>query len=92
MTYALLKEGKSIAEAAAARELTVGTLEGHVAKGIGEGVLEITDYLEKPKVDAVSTWMKANPEADSKAAMEHFAQAYSYGQLRMVQAWLKQEG
>ncbi|MBK8582942.1 MAG: AAA family ATPase [Flavobacteriales bacterium] len=92
MSYALLKEGKSIAEAAAARELTVGTLEGHVAKGIGEGVLEITDYLEKPKVEAVSTWMKANPEADSKAAMEHFAQAYSYGQLRMVQAWLKQEG
>lgn len=92
LTYAMLKEGRTIAETAAARELTVGTLEGHVARGIGEGVLEITDYLEKPKLEAVSTWLKANPEADSKAAMDHFAQAYSYGQLRMVQAWLKKEG
>ena len=92
MTYALLKEGKTIAEAAAARELTVGTLEGHVARGIGEGVLEITDYLEKPKLDAASAWMKANPEADSKAAMDHFGPIYTYGQLRMVQAWMKREG
>ncbi len=89
LTYALLKEGKGLAEVAAARQLSLGTIEGHAARGIGEGELEITSVMEAPALDAMAEWMRAHPERTMNEAKAHFGERFSFGQLRMVQAWLK---
>lgn len=90
-TYALLKEGKTLAEAAAERQLSLGTLEGHAARGIAEGEVEISAVMEDAVRDHIADWMREFPEKDTNAARAHFGEQYSYGQLRMVQAWLKKE-
>ncbi len=89
LTYALLKEGKSLAEVATARQLSVGTIEGHAARGVGEGEVEITSVISAPELDAMADWMRANPERSINDARAHFGERFSFGQLRMAQAWLK---
>ncbi|MBS1943874.1 MAG: helix-turn-helix domain-containing protein, partial [Bacteroidetes bacterium] len=76
---------------AAERQLSLGTLEGHAARGIAEGELEITAVMEDAVRDHIADWMREFPEKDTNAARAHFGEQYSYGQLRMVQAWLKRE-
>src|SRR5690606_17817955 len=90
-TYGLLKEGKTFAEAAAERQLSLGTIEGHAAAGIAEGVVDIASVREDAGRDAIADWMRGNATATTQEARNHFGEQYSYGQLRMVQAWVKGE-
>lgn len=90
-TYALLQEGKSLAEVAAARQLSLGTIEGHAARGIAEGEIDIASVMEDGMRNAVADWMQEHPKATTQEARDHFRETYSYGQLRMVQAWLRKE-
>ncbi len=90
-TFALLKEGKTVAEAAADRQLSVGTIEGHVAKGIAEGEVEIGTVMEDAVRDVIADWMREHPDSTTQDARNHFGEAYSFGKLRMVQAWLRKE-
>lgn len=90
-TYALLQEGKDLAAVAAERKLSLGTIEGHVARGIGEGEVEIADVMAHTVRDSIANWMRENKDKATNDARAHFGETYSYGQLRMVQAWLKKE-
>ncbi len=90
-TYALLKEGLSLADAAKVRQLSMGTLEGHAARGISEGEVDITSVMDDLARDHIADWMREHPEQGTNEARTYFGETYSYGQLRMVQAWLKRE-
>ncbi|HMN05791.1 MAG TPA: helix-turn-helix domain-containing protein [Flavobacteriales bacterium] len=90
-TYALLKEGKDIAAVAAERGLSRGTIEGHAAKGIAAGVVDIASVMEDAARDAIAEWMQENPKASTQDLRNHFGDRFSYGQLRMVQAWVRKE-
>lgn len=88
-TYALINAGKDIATVAAERSLTESTIESHVAKGIAEGEVEIGSLMDEPTRDKIAGYIIANPEVGSGEIFGHFNAAYSYGKLRMVQAWLR---
>jgi dephospho-CoA kinase len=88
-TYALVKQGKSLQEIAAERSMSVSTIEGHAARGIAEDVLRIEELLPADVRDALGDWMRENPESNLNDARTHFGDTYTYGQLRMVQAWVK---
>ncbi len=90
-TYALLKEGKDLLTVAALRQLSLGTIEGHAARGIGEGEVEISTLMEDAVRDTIADWMRENTDKATNDARAHFGEKYSFGQLRMVQAWLKLE-
>src|SRR5690606_16473888 len=90
-TYALLKEGKDLAAVAAERQLSLGTIQGHAARGIAGGEVDITAVMDDATRDTIADWMRAHKEKATNDARAHFGEAYSYGQLRMVQAWLKRE-
>ncbi|MEZ4740194.1 MAG: AAA family ATPase [Flavobacteriales bacterium] len=90
-TYVLLKDGKDAEAIAKERQLSVGTIHGHFARGVGEGVLDITEVMDEPSREAIATWMRENADKGTNDARAHFGDAYSYGQLRIVQAWLKLE-
>jgi uncharacterized protein YpbB len=90
-TYALLQEGKDLAAVAKERELTVSTIEGHAAKGIAAGEVEIGQVLADSIRDKVADYIRANAEVGTKDVRTHFGDAYSFGQIHMVQAWLKLE-
>ena len=90
-TYVLVKEGKDAAAIAAERQLSVGTIHGHFAKGVGEGVLDIREVMDDATRDTIGNWMRENADKGTNDARARFGETYSYGQLRIVQAWLKLE-
>ena len=87
-TYVMFKEGTPIDEIAAERSLTRSTVEGHIARGISEGVIEIDSVMPAEKRDTIAEWMQEN-KAGLNEARANFGDRFSYGELRMVQAWLK---
>lgn len=87
-TYVLFKEGKPIDEIATERSLTRSTVEGHIARGIAEGVIDIEAVMPAEKRDVIGDWMKEN-KAGLNEARANFGDRYTFGVLRMVQAWLK---
>jgi len=88
-SFALLNEGKTLAEVAAERSLSLGTIEGHAAKGITEGEVEIDAVIAPDIRDKLADFMRENPDKGSNDVRAHFGDIYSYGQIRIVQAWLK---
>jgi hypothetical protein len=82
ITYSLLDEGKDIAAVAKERELAKSTIEGHVARGIGEGRLKVHDYLSKTEIKEIQGKMTAT--SDSKAIFNALDGKYSFAQIRMV--------
>ena len=92
-SYALsLAEGKDVAAIAKERGLTRGTIEGHMARGITEGTVDIKKVIDTPTRDAIAAWMREHADQGTNEARAHFGEAYSFGQLRIVQAWLKEGG
>jgi uncharacterized protein YpbB len=87
-TYALLNEGLSIAQVAAKRGLSLTTIEGHAAKGIGEGSLRLEMFLNSEQITEISAALAGRPLKD---AYEQLAGRYGFGQLRMVEAAQKKE-
>ncbi len=90
-TYALIKEGKSLEEVAKERGLSLGTIEGHAAKGITEDLVDIDAVLSVQIRDVIANWWRENPDKHSNEARAHFGEKYSYGQLRIVQAWVNHQ-
>ena len=90
-TYALHKAGWTLDQIAAERSMAKSTIEGHFARGIGEGLLDIDGLMPAAERDAIAEWMRENPKEGLNGAQKNFKGKFSYGQLRMVQAWVKKE-
>ncbi|MEN8229980.1 MAG: helix-turn-helix domain-containing protein [Bacteroidota bacterium] len=88
ITFAMLKEGKSIKEIATSRGLTVSTVESHMARGIKADDVRILDLLSEDVVDEIADKMKESSAGLTKVH-KAFEGKYSYGVLRMVQAHLQ---
>lgn len=91
ITYASIKEGKDLAAIGAERQLSLTTIEGHAARGIAEGEVDIAQVTDEQEREAIAAWMREHLDQGLNAARAHFGDTYSFGKLRMVQAWLKQE-
>lgn len=90
-TYAMVKEGLSMEEIAAKRSMAKSTIEGHLARGIAEGVLEIEALMPAEERDAIADWMREHAGKGLNDARSELGGRFSFGQLRMVQAWVKRE-
>lgn len=53
--------------------------------------VKIADVMAHTVRDSIANWMRENKDKATNDARAHFGETYSYGQLRMVQAWLKKE-
>ena len=90
-TYAMLKEGFGADEIASTRSMAKSTIEGHFARGIAEGKVEIDALMPAEERDTIADWMRENTDKNLNDAQKNFEGKFSYGQLRMVQAWVKKE-
>ena len=54
-----IKEGLSLADIAKKREMAVGTIEGHLAKAVGSGQVDIYSFMSHDAVDEI---LAAYPE------------------------------
>lgn len=86
VTLALLKVGLSIEEVAKRREMAIATIEGHLARLIGQREIDISAFLSQ---EASKEIAKAFAKEENKTITDvhrYLKSKFSFGQLRMVQA------
>lgn len=91
VTYGFAKDGLSIAEIAEKRSLTTSTIEGHIAKGIEAGEVKIDAFMKDDDRETIAMVIKDNPNENSGFVYGKLKGEYSYGQIRMVQAFLSRK-
>lgn len=90
ITYSLDEEGKSVKEIAEIRALAESTIKGHLAKGIGLGIVPIQRHLSEQIIGEISELFRVK-EGNLQSIREAHPGKYDYGTLKMVAAYLKRE-
>ncbi|HXP52823.1 MAG TPA: helix-turn-helix domain-containing protein, partial [Bacteroidia bacterium] len=91
-TLQLLKSGKTIAEIAKERNFVESTIEAHLAKAIGNGLIDINEVMPMTEVNNITSYFAPDGEKISLAGIRERVPAdISWGKLRMVLAWLQKE-
>jgi hypothetical protein len=91
LTLAMYKEGKSIAEIAAERGITAGTVEGHLTRFIPTGEVDISAFVTEEQYGRIVEELQKQEGAQMqgtslvKAAL---GETYTYGMIRAVQVQL----
>lgn len=88
-TLELFRQGKNIEEIASERGLSQSTIEGHLAKLVGTGDIDIYKIVNTDDLDILIPYFTENKDIPLKDAFEHFETKYSYGMLRFVEAFCK---
>ena len=79
----------NIAEIAEHRAMSPGTIEGHLAKYVEEGKLEVSHFVPKDILEKIISYFRENPDARLGTAKEHFGDTISYSHLKFAKAaWL----
>jgi GTPase SAR1 family protein len=84
LSFNLFKEGKSIAEIAKERNMTMGTIEGHLASFIASKQINIDDLVSVEKQGLIKEAAKIHGKESFKMLKENLPEHISYGELRMV--------
>ncbi|HNU57717.1 MAG TPA: helix-turn-helix domain-containing protein, partial [Flavobacteriales bacterium] len=61
------------------------------ARGIAEGAVDIEALMPAEERETIAGWMRENADKGLNDARANFGDRFSFGQLRMVQAWVKRE-
>ena len=85
-SFNLYKEGKSIAEIAAERNLTVGTIEGHLVPFITANEIDINNLVSAKKQQAIFNAVAIHGSLSHKTLVDNLPDDISYGEIRMVLA------
>jgi hypothetical protein len=91
-TLKMFKSGKTIAEVAKERSFVESTIEGHLAKAIATGHVNIEEVMPMTEVKIIAGYFTANDGAVQLSGIKERVPAdVSWGKLRMVLAWLQKE-
>lgn len=85
----LYKDGKTVREIAAFRELTVVTVDKHLAHYVGLGMLPLEDFVVKKKIKKINKQLISNGLGNLNECKKELGNDYSYSEIRYVQAYLK---
>jgi len=91
-TIRLLKEGKSLEQVAAERNLVTSTIEGHIARAIKQNLIRIDEVMPISEARKIAECLPKNLEVISLAEIKgKVPSEVTYGKLRIVLAWLEKE-
>lgn len=86
LSLELHKQGKTLAQIAAERDLTVNTIEGHLAHYMSTNELDVNDFLPGDKIMAIKNAVKTLDTRIFGELKNHLGSEISYGEIRMVLA------
>ena len=86
LSFNLYKEGKTIPEIAAERNLSVATIEGHLVPFIGEGEIAINDLVPIKKQQLILDAVAIHGPLSHKTLIENLPDTITYGDIKMVLA------
>jgi hypothetical protein len=85
-SFNLYKEGKNIAAIAAERNLTIGTIEGHLLPFIASGEIDINELVSAKKQQLILDAAAIHGTASQKTLIENLPEEVTYNDVRMVLA------
>lgn len=86
LTFDLYKEGKTMEQIAALRNLSIGTIEGHMAYYIHLKLVKVSDLMPEEKVKAIiEMYNSSDPETVGQLKGK-LKNDYSYGEIKMALA------
>lgn len=88
VTFNFYKNGLSPQEIATERGLVIGTIESHLTHYIALGEIEIGEFLSKKKIEKAKRLLNAAGFDSLTKVKEILGNEYSWGELRMVIAWM----
>jgi DNA-binding CsgD family transcriptional regulator len=86
VSYNLFKEGKTVAEIANERNMTAGTIEGHLATFLATGEIDINKMVSEEKQLLIKEAVKIHGRSSTKILKDNLPEDISYGEIRMVMA------
>jgi transposase len=87
-SFMLYNEGKSIAEIAKERSLTISTIEGHLARFVSSGDINIDELVSGEKFLLIEAALKDYDGYSINPVKARLGNDITYGELRMVMAAL----
>lgn len=83
ITYQMYKEGKTIAEIAEERNFSANTIESHLSFYISRGELNIDDFIEKHKQQAIKKAAETFGSNSLRILKDNLPEEITYGEIRM---------
>ena len=91
ITYELFQTGKNVEEIATTRGFAASTIESHLAHFVETGAILIGNLVSLDKIETISAFFDKHGAEKLSPAKEHFGDNYSWGELRLVQAFWRKE-
>ena len=91
-SYWLYNQGNTVAQIAEKRGLNQSTIEGHLARYVASGDIDVHEFVDGDTLQRVEAYCMEHPEEKAlKPIFEHFYAKIPYGVLRMAIAAIRKE-
>ncbi len=91
-SYKLYNQGNTIEQIAEKRGLNQSTIEGHLARYVASGDIDVLEFVDGDTLQKVEAYCMEHPEEKAlKPIFEHFDAKIPYGVLRMAIAAIRKE-
>lgn len=91
-SYRLYNQGNTIEQIAEKRGLNQSTIEGHLARYVASGDIDVHEFVDGDTLQKVEAYCMEHPEEKAlKPIFEHFDAKIPYGVLRMAIAAIRKE-
>ncbi len=87
-TYNLYKKGKTVATIAKERNLTIGTIETHLAKFVLSGSIKVEELVSREKIVVIESAVKEYRNGSITPIKQKLGDHVSFGEIRLVMAGL----
>ncbi len=86
VSYNLFKKGKTIKEIAVERSFAITTIEGHLAFYVAKGLIDISRFVDKKKVQQVIEASQKLETSNLGPIKKHLGNEFTYSELRFAMA------
>lgn len=90
-SFKLYKEGKTVIEISKERNLTIQTIEGHLAYFVQNGQIKIDDLVNREKIVLIEPEAKNFSGGSITPIKEKLGTEVSFGEIRLVLAWIEHQ-
>ena len=88
-TFELYQSGKTVGEISKLRDLAVTTIEGHLAKFVESGEIDIKQFVSEERIQSIAEAVKEVGDAQLTPIKVKLGEDYSYGEIRMTLSYLR---
>lgn len=89
ISYDLFKEGKVISQIAQERNLSITTIEGHLAYYVGTGEIPVTKFVSNEITDIIASHFEGDDDLKMGPVKEALGEKVSWSEVRFVVSHLK---